>query len=123
MTKIINILGALLIILTFFIEPLAGFGLLAGILLVEAVFEGLVLILILIVIGINIGAYFTVYNNKTVPGVLLSVLGGGIGGAIAVYHTGEEFPAKKAVITVFQIEMWLLAWLLTGFLLYAFRYY
>ncbi len=118
MAKKVNILGALLIILTFFIEPLAGFGFLAGI--VIKLFGGFVLLPIL---GINIAAYFTVYNNKTVPGMILTVLGGGIGGAIAVHHTGEEFPARKAVITVFQIEMWLLAWLLIGFLLYWFGYY
>lgn len=118
MAKIINILGALLIILTFFIEGLAGYGFAAGLMIV--LFGGFVL---LFIVGINIGAYYAVYNNKTVPGIILSILCGGIGGAIAVYHTGEEFPARKAVITVFQIEMWLLAWLLTGFLLYAFRYY
>ncbi len=122
MTKIINILGALLIILTFFIEPLAGFGFVAGVFVMLFV-SGWWLISILIIIGINIAAYFTVYNNKTVPGMILTVLGGGIGGAIAVHRTGEEFPARKAVITVFQIELWLLAWLLTGFLLYYFEYY
>lgn len=118
MTKIINILGALLIILTFFIEDLAVYGLAAGI--VIELFGGFVLLLIL---GINIGAYYAVYNNKTVLGMILAVLGGSIGGAIAIYHTGEEFPARKAVITVFQIEMWLLAWLVIGFLLYGFGYY
>lgn len=118
MAKIINIIGTLLIILTFFFEGLAGFGLLVGLLLIIG--RGFVLLLI---VGINIAAYCTVYNNKTVPGVIFSILCGGIGGALAVYHTGEEFPARKAVITIFQIEMWLLAWLLTGFLLYAFRYY
>ncbi len=124
MAKIINIIGALLIILTFFIETLAGFGFLAGLVIVMLMeLYGLGLILILIVIGINIAAYFTVYNNKTVPGMILTVLGGGIGGAIAVHHTGEEFPARKAVKTIFQIEMWLLAWLLTGFLLYWFGHY
>ncbi len=114
MTKIINILGALLIILTFFIESLAGFGFVAGVFVMLFV-SGWWLIPILIIIGINIAAYFTVYNNKTVPGMILTVLGGSIGGVIAVHRTGEEFPARKAVITVFQIEMWLLAWLLICF--------
>ena len=121
MTKIINILGALLIILTFFIEPLAVFGLGAGI--VIGLSDGLGLLLILVAIGINIGAYYAVYSKKTVLGVLLTILCGGIGGAIAVHKTGEAFPARKAVITVFQIEMWLLAWLVIGFLLYGFGYY
>ncbi len=118
MTKKINILGTLLIILTFFIPRLAVSGFAAG--LVIGLFGGFVLLLIL---GINIGAYYAVYNNKTVLGMILSVLGGSIGGAIAVQHTGEEFPARKAVITVFQIEMWLLVWLVTVFLLYLFGYY
>ncbi len=123
MAKIINIIGALLIILTFFIELLAGFGLLALIVIVILMNLHMVPLLILVVIGINIAAYFTVYNNKTVPGVLLSVLGGSIGGVIAVHRTGEMFTAWKAVKIIFQIEMWLLAWLVTGLLLWVFEYY
>lgn len=122
MTKIINIIGTLLIVLTFFIEDLAVYGLVAGVLIMLIV-DDMWLIPILIVIGINIAAYFTVYNNKTVPGMILMVFGGGIGGAIAVHRTGAMSTAWKAVITIFQIEMWLLAWLVTGFLLYWYEYY
>lgn len=120
MTKIINILGALLIILTFFIWQFAAFGFAAAFVIAMLDLEPL---LILVVIVINIAAYYAVYSKKTVPGVLLTILGGSIGGAIAVHRIGEEFTARKAVKTIFQIEMWLLAWLLTGLLLYWFGYY
>jgi len=118
MTKKINILGALLIILTFFIESFASVGFAAGFILIAFAW-----IMIPVIIGINIAAYLTVSREKVVSGVLLMILGGSIGGVIAVDCTGNEFSARKVIETVFQIKMWLLAWLVTGFLLYAFGYY
>ncbi len=118
MAKKVNILGALLIGFTFFIESFALVGYGAGFILIAFAW-----ILIPVFIGINIAAYFTVRKEKVVSGVLLSVLGGSIGGAIAVEYTDNDFSARKVIETVFQIKMWLLAWLVTGFLLYLFGYY
>ncbi|MDE6709562.1 MAG: hypothetical protein K2J76_03630 [Oscillospiraceae bacterium] len=113
----VNLAGAALVVLTFFFEELASFGLGVFLLLF---FMGIFLpILLIILIIINIAAFFTVYNFKTVPGIILTVLGGSIGAILAVRDTGDDFPAQKAVKIILLIKVWLAVWLLLGFLLYV----
>ena len=117
----VNSAGAALVVLTFFFEGLASFGLAALILLVFMISFLPVLLIILIII--NIAAFFTVYNFKTVPGIILTILGGSIGAILAVRDTGDDFPAKKAVKIIFLIKVWLAVWLFVGFLLYVIGLY
>lgn len=112
----VNSAGAALVLLTFFFEGLASFGLVALLLLV--VIKSFLPILLIILAIINIAAYFTVYNCKTVPGIILAVFGGSIGAILAVRDTGDDFPAQKAVKIIFLINVWLAVWLFVGYLLY-----
>ncbi len=117
----VNLVGAVLVLLTFFFEELASFGL-AALILLAFIISFLPILLIILVI-INIAAFFTVDNFKTVPGIILTVLGGSIGAILAVCDTGEDFPAHKAVKIIFLIKMWLAVWLFVGFLSYEFGLY
>ena len=117
----VNLAGAALILLTFFFEELAAFGL-ATLLILAFIISFLPILLIILVI-INITAFFTIYNFKTVPGIILTVLGGSIGAILAVRKTGNDFPANEAVKIIFLIKMWLALWLFVGFLSYEFGLY
>lgn len=117
----VNLAGAALILLTFFFEGLASFGLAA--LLLAVIMRSFLPILLIILAIINIAAFFTVDNFKTVPGIILTVFGGSIGAILAVRDTGDDFPAHKAVKIIFLIKMWLAVWLFFGFLLYEFGLY
>lgn len=117
----VNLAGAALVILTFFFEGLASFGLVA--LLLAVIMRSFLPILLIILVIINITAFFTVDNFKTVPGIILTVLGGSIGAILAVRDTGDDFPAHKAVKIIFLIKMWLAVWLFVGFLSYEFGLY
>ncbi|MDE7295062.1 MAG: hypothetical protein K2N72_11615 [Oscillospiraceae bacterium] len=112
----VNSAGAVLMILTIFVEGLASFGLLAVIL--AAICSSILPALLIILLIINVAAFFTVDNFKTVPGIILTVIGGSIGAMLAVRDTGEDFPARKAVRIIFLIKVWLALWLTEGFLLY-----
>ena len=113
----VNLAGAALVLLTFFFEGLASFGLAA--LLLAVIMRSFLPILLIILVIINIAAFFTVYSFKTVPGIILTILGGSIGAILAVRDTGEDFPAHKAVKIIFLIKVWLAVWLFVGFLLYG----
>ena len=113
----VNSVGAVLMILTIFFEGLAAFGPIAFIL--AAICSSILPALVIILLIINVAAFFTVDNFKTVPGIILTVIGGSIGAMLAVSDTGEDFPAHKAVRIIFLIKMWLVLWLAEGILLYA----
>lgn len=117
----VNLAGSALVLLTFFFEGLASFGLAA--LLLAVIMRSFLPILLIILAIINIAAFFTVDNFKTVPGIILTVFGGSIGAILAVRDTGDDFPAHKAVKIIFLIKMWLAVWLFFGFLLYEFGLY
>ena len=117
----VNLAGAAIVLLTFFFEGLASFGLAA--LLLAVIMRSFLPILLIILVIINIAAFFTVYSFKTVPGIILTILGGSIGAILAVRDTGEDFPAHKAVKIIFLIKVWLAVWLFVGFLSYEFGLY
>ena len=117
----VNLAGAAIVLLTFFFEGLASFGLAA--LLLAVIMRSFLPILLIILVIINIAAFFTVYSFKTVPGIILTILGGSIGAILAVRDTGDDFPAHKAVKIIFLIKVWLAVWLFVGFLSYEFGLY
>ena len=114
----VNTAGAVLVILTFFFERLASFGL--GTVLLLVIMSNFLPILLIILAVINVVSFITVDNFKIVPGIILTVLGGSIGAILAVRDTGKDFPAHKAVKIIFLIKVWLAVWLFVGFLSYEF---
>lgn len=112
----VNSAGAVLMLMTIFFEGLASFGLMAFIL--AAVFRSILPVLLIILVIINAAAFFTVDNFKTLPGIILTIIGGSIGAMLAVRDTGEDFPARRTVKIIFLIKAWLALWLAEGFLLY-----
>lgn len=111
----VNAVGAVLMLLTIFCELLTIWGFAAAVLVGIAI--GLIFPVILL-LAFNIAAFIAVEKNRTVPGVILTVLGGGIGAMLAVCDTGDDFPAHRAVRCIFLIQVWLIAWLIEGCLLF-----
>lgn len=111
----VNAVGAVLMLLTLFSEGLAACGVLAVILVIIA---GELIIPLILLLVVNIASFNAVYNDRTVPGVILTVLGGGLGAMLALGDTGDNFPAHRAVRCICLIQVWLIAWLAEGFILY-----
>ena len=109
----ISIVGILLILLSFFIEQLAAYGLFVFLLLYLA---GVILVVI------NIAAMLLVANDMSAAGVILSLLFGGLGAMIGLLFN-PSYDKEKAVKIIFSIQLWLVIWALASAILYALNYY
>lgn len=71
-------------------------------------------------IAVNIAGFITVKYRLNVPGVMLTLLGGGIGSVLAVRFSGGDFPAHRVIKSIFLIQVWLMAWIIEGYILFSF---
>lgn len=109
----ISIVGILAIILSFFIEQLAAYG------LVVFIFFRLAGV---ILVGINIAAMLLVGKDKPVAGIILSLPFGGLGAVIGLLFN-PSYEYENAVKIIFSIQLWLVIWAFASFILYALNYY
>ncbi|MCH5349743.1 MAG: hypothetical protein J1E40_10510 [Oscillospiraceae bacterium] len=63
---------------------------------------------ILGVLAVNIIAYLTVEHDKNIAGLILSLFGSA--GAFVGVLSNRGYRFKKAVIAIFNIRIWIIAW-------------
>ena len=122
---IINVCGLLLVLLCFFVEPIADFG--ASVVFVAAMvltikFLALIFTTIFL-LTINVAAFYQTESGSPENGVALSVFGGSLGAFAAVHTVNKKHEKSKIINLIFCIQMWFLIYLTVSYLLYWFDYY
>lgn len=116
---IIDIIGIALAVSLFLFEGLAAFFSVIVLLFYEYLRIGFFVIVPMILV-MNIAAYKLIEKNKAL-GIIPALLGGTIGGYIAI-HTANIFYCKEKLIRIFfRIFIWICILLITLFLLAFFR--
>lgn len=122
---IINVCGLLIVLLCFFVEPIAYFGIsvvfLAAIILINN-FLALIFTTIFL-LGINVAAFYQTESGSPENGVALSVFGGSLGAFAAVHTVNKKHEKSRIINLIFCIQIWLLLYLTVSCLLYWFDYY
>lgn len=120
----LNVIGAVLVLLTFFSESVAavGFSLVFAFGLVFANAAGIIAGIVFAA-SANAFAFVSVKNNEPMFGVVFSVLGGCIGGFAAVRAVRKDYARARAVGMIFNAYVWLAVYAAAAFLLYRFGYY
>lgn len=120
----INAVGAITVLLCFFIEPLASFGFgVALVILVIFLIEPVKLMIVsLIIIAVNTAAFIKVEDGKTDSGILCSLFCGSLGGFAAAHTVNKKFEKTKTVNIIFNVHLWLLSYLAISYMLYLFYY-
>ena len=118
---IINALGSIITLTCFFCRQWAAFALILFFTFFE--YLGIALAILTILFVINIAAFFAVKNNQSVLGVIFSLLCGSIGGFSAAYFTNENFAKAKALKLIFNIQMWIIVWIVLPSILFFNEYY
>lgn len=114
----VNAAGAVLMLLTMLFAALAIWGLMAC-LIATYVIHMYPIVVLVTVTAVNIAAATAVRKRKIGFGIFFTGIGGGIGAMLAVLDTGHEFPVHRAVKIIFLIQIWLIAWLAEGYLLFV----
>lgn len=78
------------------------------------------LITVLAVVLVNIFAFRSVKKDKVKAGIILSLFGGTVCSFIAVKTVNRDYRAKTAVYVIFNIFIWILAWLVSPWIIVAF---
>ena len=122
---IINFCGLLLVLLCFFVEPIAYLGIsvvfLAAIILINN-FLALIFTTAFL-LGINVAAFYQTESGSPENGVALSVFGGSLGAFAAVHTVNKKHEKSRIINLIFCIQIWLLIYLTVSCLLYWFDYY
>ena len=122
---IINVCGLLLVLLCFFVEPIAYFGIsvvfLAAIILINNFFA--LIFTTIFLLGINVAAFYQTESGSPENGVALSVFGGSLGAFAAVHTVNKKHEKSRIINLIFCIQIWLLIYLTVSCLLYWFDYY
>ncbi|MGN0604654.1 MAG: hypothetical protein ACI4I2_11830 [Oscillospiraceae bacterium] len=121
----VNLIGAMTVLLCFFVRTVADIGFL-GIFLTTIVFEIsplFVIVIIALILSLNAAAFSSIDSNKSESGVLCSAFFGYLGGVIAVHTVNKSYEKAKAVKLVFNVHLWLCIYLLISWLLYRYDYY
>ena len=116
---IIDIIGIVLAVSLFFFEGFAAFFSVIVLLFYEYLRIGFFVIVPMVFV-MNIAAYKLIEKNKA-SDIIPALLGGTIGGYIAI-HTANIFYCKEKLIRIFfRIFIWICILLITLFLLAFFR--
>ena len=121
---IIDIIGIALTVSLFFIEDLAqplGVWTIFLCLMLKFI-PILLIILIAIILAVNIAAYKLVKNNKA-TGIIPSLLGGIIGGYIAIQTSYRSYCGEKIIRNIFKVFIWICILVVTSGLLVLSGYY
>ena len=116
----INMIGILSVILCFFSEQWAEYGF--GLIFIAAMYSALGVCL-LILLAINICAFYAVKNDRSALGILLSLPFGSPGAFIAANTCNTGYKRDKAIKIIFNIHVWIVTWIAVSFLLYLFGYH
>lgn len=122
---IINVCGLLLVLLCFFVEPVADFGMstvfIAAMILIRGFWS--VIFTTIFLLGINVAAFYQTESGSPENGVALSVFGGSLGAFAAVHTVNKKHEKSRIINLIFCIQIWLLIYLTVSCLLYWFDYY
>ena len=122
---IINVCGLLLVLLCFFVEPIADFG--ASVVFVAAMvltikFLALIFTTIFL-LSINVVAFYQTESGSPENGVALSVFGGSLGAFAAVHTVNKKHEKSKVINVIFNIHLCISAYFAVSVLLCWFGYY
>lgn len=122
---ILNTAGAIVILLCFFVRPLAGIGFYFAF-LIQMLYQlsplGLIVIIAL-VLALNAAAFLKAEGGKPEPAILCSVFFGSLGGFTAVHTVNKGFEGTRSINIIFNVHLWISAYLAVSWLLYSFGYY
>ena len=110
---VINVLGFLFALSCFFSDTLP---LICAIVYFFA-FEIYWFISLPLLLIINIIAAIAVTNNKSVLGIIFSLLCGSAGGFIVVHTINKNYAQTRIINLIFNVHIWFIIWLATSFLL------
>lgn len=121
----INTIGAILVLLCFFIEHAANIGYSCTyiVVLILVIKPVTLIVFPVIILAVNACAFMKTENNKTDAAILCSVLFGSLGGFIAVSTVNKAFEKAETVKIIFNVHLWLSAYLAVSYLLYSYGYY
>lgn len=121
---IINGCGLLLVLLCFFVEPIASFG--ASIVFIaEIVLINNFLALIFTTaffLVINVSAFYKAESGSS-KSIVLSVCGGSLGAFAAVHTVNKKHEKSKIVNVIFNIHLCISAYFAVSVFLYSCGYY
>ena len=122
---IINICGLLLVLLCFFVEPVADFGMstvfIAAMILIRGFWS--VIFTTIFLLGINVAAFYQTESGSPENGVALSVFGGSLGAFAAVHTVNKKHEKSKVINVIFNIHLCISAYFAVSVLLCWFGYY
>ena len=122
---IINICGLLLVLLCFFVEPIADWGVsvlyIAELFLLSGFWTRIFPAIFLL--AINVAAFYQTESGSPENGVALSIFGGSLGAFAAVHTVNKKHEKAKVINLIFCIQMWILIYLAVSHLLYYYDYY
>lgn len=122
---IINTCGLLLVLLCFFAEPVANFGA-SVVFIVELIFITKFSVLIfttIFLLAVNVAAFYQTESGSPGNGVALSVFGGSLGAFAAVHTVNKKHEKAKIINVIFNIHLFISAYLAVSVLLYQFGYF
>lgn len=105
----INIMGIWITFLCIFSQALREFiaSSILSVIFITINYFALGLILIFV---FNISAFSSVWDNKTLPGIIFSLLLGSFGGFIAVNTVNRNFSKATIINCIFNIHFWIFVW-------------
>lgn len=122
---IINVCGLLLVLLCFFVEPIADFGMSAVFIAAMILIRGFwsVIFATIFLLGINVAAFYQTESGSPENGVALSVFGGSLGAFAAVHTVNKKHEKNKIINVIFNIHLCISAYFAVSVLLCWFGYY
>lgn len=121
----INTIGSMLVLLCFFIEPLAKLGI-NGAFIAVMIFltkPAALMAASILILAVNAAAFMKAEDNKTDAAILCSVLFGSLGGFIAAHTVNKSFEKTETINIIFNIHLWISAYLAISYMLYSCGYY
>lgn len=115
----------MLVLLCFFIEPLAKLGI-NGAFIAVMIFltkPAALMAASILILAVNAAAFMKAEDNKTDAAILCSVLFGSLGGFIAAHTVNKGFEKTETINIIFNIHLWISAYLAISYMLYSCGYY
>lgn len=122
---IINVCGLLLVLLCFFCEPVADFGMSAVFIAAMILIRGFwtLIFATVFLLAINVAAFYQTESGDPENSVALSIFGGSLGAFAAVHTVNKKHEKSKVINIIFNIHLCISAYFAVSVLLCWFGYY